>query len=152
MVRCRVGIIWTLLAGVALASPLGAQEPSLAKPVPSNSKKWSYAWPPEKKPLRGIILQEWPGLLDGGVVKGLKPNPWQDFLERNGIAWCDGTLDVRLLPEIATELRRPELANAPVILTGLSSPTFLGRHQLADLRFDLQHADRQRTLDFDARL
>ena len=113
--------ILSLCGFLGWATSTMAQDPPQAKPVPSKSKKWKYAWAPEKKPLRGIILQEWPGLFEDGVVKGLKPNPWQDFLERNGIAWCDGTLDVNLLPEISAELGRPELANAPVILTGLSS-------------------------------
>ena len=113
--------ILSLFGFIAWTTSTMAQDPPQAKPVPSKSKKWSYAWAPEKNPIRGIILQSWPGLLDGEVVKGVKPNPWQEFLERNGIAWCDGTLDIKLLPEIGAELGRPELANAPVILTGLSS-------------------------------
>jgi len=121
---------WVLNGRVA------ADETPKAKPGSQKSQKWSSkAWVPEKKPLRGIIVQIWPGVHEGNLQSFLEKSPWKAFCERHGFAFCDGTQDVKDFAEIGKELGRPELANAPVVLTGLSSTggqAILKAHEMPD--------------------
>ena len=84
---------------------------------PEKPKKFPNAWVPEGKPLRGILH------FDGRQAGNAKP--WQPFCERHGLVWFPheggDILQEKLLTEIAAELKRPELVNAPVIRVGLSS-------------------------------
>jgi len=87
---------------------------------PTKPKKWPNAWVPEGKPLQGILH------FDGRQAG--TPEPWKPFCARHGLVWFpfgrDGDVaffDEKFRAEVAAELKRPELVNAPVIRVGLSS-------------------------------
>lgn len=87
---------------------------------PAKTKKWPNAWVPGGKPLRGILH------FDGRQAGD--PKSWRPFCERHGLVWFpfgrDGDvalMDEKFRAEVAADLQRPELVNAPVIRVGLSS-------------------------------
>lgn len=124
-----------MLLGIALTAACGGTWAGEKGKAPTNSepakrKVWTNAWAPKDTPVRAIIA-------DGN-------NSWQQpFCTRNGLAyfkidygvWRE---DVNFfdLGGIAAELGRPELANAPVIVVGLS----IGGCRA--ITFTLEHSDR----------
>jgi hypothetical protein len=118
-----------LNGGVLAAEPVKAP-PQSAKAKP---KPWKHAWaPPKDKPLRGIIINYWHAL-QGGELR----EPWLGFCEKHGLAWTEGDeRTFEALDDLATELGRPELVNAPVIWAGLSAGNLQGT------LFAQQHPDR----------
>ena len=85
--------------------------------APAKAKVWKNAWAPKDTPLRAIIADAVGN--DGS---------WQPFCTRNGLAyfaidwgvWREDPLAFFDLEGIAAELGHPELANAPVVVSGLS--------------------------------
>jgi len=119
-----------MILGIAIVTAgarTWADEPSQA---PAKRKVWTSAWAPKDTPVRAIIA-------DGN-------NSWQQtFCTRNGLAhvkidfgvWRED-VDFFDLEGIAAELGRPELANAPVIVVGLSTG---GKRAIT---FATEHSDR----------
>jgi hypothetical protein len=85
---------------------------------PAKPKAKYNAWAPPDKPIRALL---WYDSRQGNFKE------WAPFCERNRIAWCavgrdgDDILSDNRLQEIADQLGRPELLNAPIIREGLSS-------------------------------
>jgi hypothetical protein len=124
-----------LILTLAFCVPFGAvaDETPKEKPAPADAPakpktKWN-CWAPQDKPLRAILHYD-------GRQANLKE--WTQFCERHDLAWCVGEFDLlteNRLAEVAEQLGRPELVNAPVIRTGLSSnggTTILLAHKHAD--------------------
>ena len=113
---CRLAILGVAI--VVLSSQVPSQQ-AISQEPKAEKKKWPNAWVPEGK-LRGILH------FDGRQAGD--PKPWKPFCERHGLVWFpfgrDGdvaVLDEKFRAEVAAELKRPELVNAPVIRVGLSS-------------------------------
>lgn len=119
-----------MVLGVALTAACERTWADETGKAPAKRKVWTNAWAPKDTPVRAIIA-------DGN-------NSWQQpFCTRNGLAyfkidygvWRE---DVNFfdLEGIAAELGRPELANAPVIVVGLSTGGCRA------MTFTLEHSDR----------
>jgi hypothetical protein len=111
------------ILGIALAVACGATSAGEKGKAPTNAapakaKVWKNAWAPKNTPLRGIMADAVGN--DGS---------WQPFCTRNGLAyfaidwdaWREDPLTFFDLNGLAAELGHPELANAPVIVSGLST-------------------------------
>ncbi len=116
--------VWMTVACVTVTrAPLAAAAEPAAKKASweAGYAELHWAWAPEATPLRGIILGDTRGLLNGMKIVGeTPPDVWRAFCERNAFAWCNGG-SVAELKAIGEALGHPELVNAPVVVAGLSA-------------------------------